>query len=141
MYVMEMNVLIHVEIALVILIDGIMKMDNQSNVKVIIMVVINVKMEISLASSDGSECTIDDTTTTEQSAAETCGSVTEYAECDSNQWDRTNNDNCNNCQSWGCVNCKDGYFKKSWQYECISCTTFDANYQKCNDWNGCTKCD
>ena len=90
--------------------------------------------------SDGSQCTIGDTTTPEQSVAQTCSDVTEYAECDSNPCDCTSDDNCNECQSWGCVTCADGYFKKSWGHECVSCTTFDANCNQCNDWNGCTQC-
>ena len=49
------------------------------------------------------------------------------------------NDDCLNQYSWGCSNCQNGYFMKSFEYPCVSCQTLTGCIE-CTNWQGCIKC-
>ena len=53
----------------------------------------------------------------------------------------TYDSNCNNCQSWGCAQCNDDYYKMGNFQRCQSCQTNYPNCKQCNDYNGCIECD
>ena len=66
--------------------------------------------------------------------------------CDSNPCDCTINGGedpfCRICHSNGCNECQAGYFKKNYNYPCISCDdTFGKGCKFCQDFNGCGQCD
>ena len=49
--------------------------------------------------------------------------------------------NCHICHSNGCAQCESGYFKKDYDYPCISCSdTFGEGCMFCQDFNGCGQC-
>ena len=49
--------------------------------------------------------------------------------------------NCDNCQSWGCQTCADGYFKRSLNHPCMSCDqVYEGTCSHCQDYQGCTSC-
>ena len=51
-------------------------------------------------------------------------------------------DNCQVChEESGCAQCKDGYFKKDYNYPCVNCqTVFGDSCMFCQDLNGCGQC-
>ena len=47
---------------------------------------------------------------------------------------------CNICHPNGCDECYPGYFKKDYNFPCVSCQEFDDKCLFCQDHNGCAQC-
>ena len=63
--------------------------------------------------------------------------------CETSPCDCVFDSNCKDCQSWGCQQCEDGYFKKSLNHACVSCVEIyqaKCNFGSCADYQGCTSC-
>ena len=60
--------------------------------------------------------------------------------CNSDPCQCMMDEECSDCQNYGCETCKDGYFKKSFGHSCVKCSTTIENCNECNDWQGCTSC-
>ena len=64
----------------------------------------------------------------------------DLGKCDSDPCQCMADEECSDCQHYGCETCGYGYFKKSFGHKCVKCSTTIANCNQCNDWQGCTKC-
>ena len=64
-----------------------------------------------------------------------------YRQCQSNNCINETNEFCNNLQHWGCVECMEGYWRKSNDHICVSCYIIPYCLE-CNSqgWGGCKKC-
>ena len=61
--------------------------------------------------------------------------------CDSSPCDCSTDANCDSCQSWGCHECADGWYKQSFGHECAECSSvYEGKCTTCMDWQGCTEC-
>ena len=64
------------------------------------------------------------------------------SQCDNSPCDCTEVENCEICHNnVGCSQCKRGFFKKHYDYQCANCTeTFGSECMHCADFHGCQQC-
>ena len=89
--------------------------------------------------TDGSQCRVGDVIADGSGDGGGCPSVTE---CVTNPCQCSEYTNCDDCQSWGCNKCADGYYKPSFGHFCVKIDdNFGGNCIQANDWSGCIQCD